>query len=370
MILTTIVLFLLVLGVIVFFHELGHFFMAKLYGVKVEEFGIGFPPKIFGFKKGETQYTVNWIPLGGFVKIVGQDGEEKGDPRSFSARSVSQRFQIISAGVIMNFILAFVIFSAIFMVGFPQNITGSDISELKNARDFKVRIDGVVKDTPAFAAGLKVGDAILKIDDVEIRTIEELQSATEKKLDQKIVLDVSRMNENLKVEVVPRKEHPKNEGAIGISLAQTAVISYSPLEAIRRGFEYTVFLTMALVSAFAGIISEIFKTGGTTAEISGPVGIAAMTQQAAVMGIVTVLNFIAIISVNLAIINVLPLPALDGGRLLFLVVEKIKGSPLNQEWEAKVNNLGFMLLMLLMVVVTFKDILKFDLWGKVAGLFG
>lgn len=370
MIFTTIVLFLLVLGVIVFFHELGHFFMAKLYGVKVEEFGIGFPPKIFGFKKGETQYTINWIPLGGFVKIVGEDGEVKNDPRSFSSRSVSQRFQIIAAGVVMNFILAFVIFSAIFAIGFPQNITGSNVSELKNARELKVRIDGVVKDTPAFAAGLKVGDAILKVDDLEIKTIEQLQDATNKKLDQKVVLDVSRWNESLKVEVTPRKEHPENEGAIGISLAQTAVISYSPLEAIKRGFDYTVFLTIALVSAFAGIIFELFKTGGTTAEISGPVGIAAMTQQAAAMGLVTVLNFIAIISVNLAIINVLPLPALDGGRLLFLVVEKIKGSPLNQQWEAKVNNIGFMLLMLLMAIVTLKDILRFDLWGKVAGLFG
>lgn len=447
MIITTAALFLLVLGIIVFFHELGHFFMAKLYGVKVEEFGIGFPPKIFGFKKGETQYTINWIPLGGFVKIIGEDGEGKGDPKSFSSRSVSQRFQIIAAGVVMNFILAFVIFSAIYMIGFPQGISGENASKLKNARDFGVVVAEILKDSPAFADGfnpgdkivsvdgknvqnvkdiknaiegkgeqkvvvgllrgkesitkemvpvndlsvviadvskgspafeadLRAGDRVLNIDGKNVYSIRDLQDLIDKKRGEKVAISIVRGDEKMTKIIIPRKEKKENEGALGVvlsegmSLAETAVFSYSPLEAIKKGFEYTVFLTMALVSAFGGIVFELLKTGGTTAEVSGPIGIAAMTQQAAAMGFVTVLNFIAIISVNLAIINVLPLPALDGGRLLFLVVEKIKGSPLNQEWEAKVNNIGFALLMLLMVVVTFKDVLKFDVWGKVAGLFG
>ena len=131
MILTTIILFLLILGVIVFFHELGHFFMAKLYGVKVEEFALGFPPKIFGVKKGETEYRLNWVPLGGYCKIVGEDGEEKDNPRSFGSKSIGERFLILSAGVIMNFVLAFVIFSAIFMAGFPQDVTNKNLSIIK-----------------------------------------------------------------------------------------------------------------------------------------------------------------------------------------------------------------------------------------------
>lgn len=370
MILTTIILFLLILGVIVFFHELGHFFMAKLYGVKVDEFGLGFPPKMFGIKKGETKYTINWIPLGGFVKIEGEDGENKDDPRSFSSKSISERFQILSAGVTMNFFLAFVIFSAIFMLGFPQDITGVKLSAIKNARNIEVKISEVKENSPAFAAGLMIGDTVRKADSASIESIEDLQNYTKENIGKTVALTIKRGKENFTKEIIPRKEYPDNEGPIGVTLAQTAVISYSPLAAIKQGYEYTVQLTMFIIFAFAGIIWSLVTTGKTVAEISGPVGIAAMTQQAAAMGFMTVLNFTAIISVNLAIINVLPFPALDGGRLLFLVVEKIKGSPINQEWEARANNVGFALLMLLMAVVTFRDIGKFGLWEKIMGLFG
>ena len=388
MILTTIILFLLILGVIVFFHELGHFMMAKLYNVKVEEFALGFPPKIFGIKKGETEYRLNWVPLGGYCKIVGEDGEEKDNPRSFGSKSIFQRFQIISAGVLMNFFLAFVIFSFIFMVGFPQDITGENLSVIKtdensnqlsivldgeNARsvkDVKIQISKVVQDSPADKAEMKIGDTIVKADETKINSIKDLQNYTQENLGEPIMLSIARGNENLTKEIIPRKNYSEDEGAMGVSLAQTAVVSYSFLEAIKQGYEYTVHLTIFIIMAFASIIWGLVTTGKTVAEVSGPVGIAVMTQQAAAMGFLMVLNFTALISVNLAIINALPLPALDGGRMVFLLVEKIKGSPLNQRWEAKANNIGFMLLMGLMLVVTFKDVAKFDLIGKVMGLFG
>jgi len=388
MIITTIVLFLLILGVIVFFHELGHFMMAKLYNVKVEEFALGFPPKIFGIKKGETEYRLNWVPLGGYCKIVGEDGEEKDNPRSFGSKSIFQRFQIISAGVLMNFFLAFVIFSFIFMIGFPQDITGKNLSIIKadensgqasviideenakSVKDVKIQISEIVKDSPADWAEIKIGDTIVQADEVKINSIEDLQNYTQENLGEPIVLSITRGKESFTKEIIPRENYPENEGALGVSLAQTAVVSYSFLEAIKQGFEYTVHLTIFIIMAFASIIWGLITTGKTVAEVSGPVGIAVMTQQAAAMGFLTVLNFTALISVNLAIINALPLPALDGGRMVFLIVEKIKGSPLNQQWEAKANNFGFMLLMALMVVVTFKDVAKFDLIGKVMGLFG
>lgn len=441
MALTTIILFLLILGVIVFFHELGHFFMAKLYGVKVDEFGLGFPPRAFGIqkiksektekisneekidveifdtvknngaeiieeviidkvrevdevrsvekwrwilgkgdkdeeprsKKGENEgtiYSLNWIPLGGFVKIEGEDGENKNDTRSFSSRSISERFQILSAGVVMNFFLAFVIFSAIFMLGFPQDITGVESSAIKNAKNIEVKISEVKESSPAFSAGLMAGDTVEKAGDINIESIEDLQNYTKENVGKTVVLAIKRGEKNFTKEIIPREEYPENEGPMGVTLAQTAVISYSPLAAIKQGYEYTVQLTMFIILAFTGIIWSLATTGKTAADISGPVGIAAMTQQAAAMGFMTVLNFTAIISVNLAIINALPFPALDGGRLLFLIVEKIKGSPINQEWEAKANNVGFALLMLLMAVVTFKDLAKFDIFGKVMGLFG
>lgn len=370
MIITTIILFLLILGLIVFFHELGHFFMAKLYGVKVDEFGIGFPPKVFGFKKGETEYTLNWIPLGGFVKIVGEDGGDKDDPRSFASKSIGKRFQIISAGVLMNFFIAFLIFSFIFIIGAQMNVAGEDLSKAKSVKNSEVVISEVIDGTPAKDAALQPGDAVLKADEKEIKSIEDLQNWTKENLGETVALTISRNGETSVKEIVPRKEYPENEGAMGVSLINTAEVSFPISEAVKRGFEWTVFLTMFIISAFAGILWNLFATGKMVAEVSGPVGIAAMTGQAASLGFIAVLNFIALISVNLAIINALPFPALDGGRLLFLIVEKIKGSPLNQAWEAKANNFGFMLLMGLMIVVTFKDILKFDVWGKIMGLFG
>lgn len=390
MILTTIILFLLILGVIVFVHELGHFMMAKLYGVKVEEFALGFPPRIFSFKKGETEYSLNAVPLGGYCKIVGEDGEDKDNPRSFGSKSIGKRFLILSAGVIMNFALAFVIFSAIFMAGFPQNVTNESLSIIKSensqgsseankviqmegaksVRDVKIQISEVKKDTPADEAGLEAGDTIVKAGEKEIKSIEDLQGYTEENLGEPVVLSIVRGKENITKEITPRVEYPDGEGAMGVSLVKTAVVSYAPLEAIRKGYEYTVHLTIFIIMAFATIIWGLVTTGKTAADVSGPIGIAVMTQQAASMGFITVLNFTALISVNLAIINALPFPALDGGRLLFLMVEKIKGSPINQRWEAKANNVGFALLMLLMLVVTFKDIAKFDLLGKVMGMLG
>jgi len=388
MIITTIILFLLILGVIVFFHELGHFVMAKLYNVKVEEFALGFPPKIFGVKKGETEYRLNWVPLGGYCKIVGEDGEEKENPRSFGSRSIFQRFQIISAGVLMNFFLAFVIFSFIFMIGFPQDITGKDLSIIKagenssqasviineenakSVKDIKIQISEIVEDSPADKAEMKIGDTVVQVDNKKINSIEDLQNYTQENLGKPMMLSITRGKESFTKEIIPRENYPEDEGAMGVSLAQTAVVSYSFLEAIKQGFEYTVHLTIFIIMAFAGIIWGLITTGKTVAEVSGPVGIAIMTQQAAAMGFLTVLNFTALISVNLAIINALPLPALDGGRMVFLLIEKIKGSPLNQQWEAKANNAGFMLLMALMLIVTFKDVAKLDLIGKVMELFG
>ena len=385
MILTTIVLFLLILGVIVFVHELGHFMMAKLYNVKVEEFALGFPPRIFSFKKGETEYSLNSVPLGGYCKIMGEDGEDKDNPRSFGSKSIGKRFLILSAGVMMNFVLAFVIFSAIFMAGFPQDVTNKSLSIIrsgnddsfivemegaKSARDVKVQISEIVKDTPADKAGLEIGDTIIKADEKEIKSVEDLQNYTEENLGEPVVLSILRGKENITKEIIPRAEYPDGEGAMGVSLVRTAVVSYSPLEAIKKGYEYTVHLTIFIIMAFASIVWGLITTGKTVAEVSGPVGIAVMTQQAASMGFMTILHFTALISVNLAIINALPFPALDGGRLLFLMVEKIKGSPINQRWEAKANNVGFALLMLLMVVITFKDIAKFDLLGKVMGMLG
>jgi regulator of sigma E protease len=152
-------------------------------------------------------------------------------------------------------------------------------------------------------------------------------------------------------------------------LAEVAIIAYSPLEAVKAGFIHTKDLTIYILQYLVQTVKELVTTGGTTADVSGPIGMVSMTQQAAQMGFVVLLNFMALISVNLGIVNILPLPALDGGRIAFLLIEKIKRSPVSPEWEAKIHNLGFMFLMLLMVVVTVKDVLKLGVWGKIMGMF-
>ena len=345
---------------------------ARFFGVKVEEFGLGFPPRMKKlFKKGDTEYTLNWLPIGGFCKIMGEDGEDKNNPESFSSRSVGQRALILSGGVIMNIILAMILFSLIFMVGMPTDVTGGiDESKISGFKDQKVQITSVAKNSPAAEAGIMMGDTVLKINETKIATIEELQNYIDNHRGEEVNIYLLRGKKEITKKLIPRENPPDEEGPIGVGLAETAMVSYPVHWAIWKGIIHTIKITIFIITAFAGIIWSLLTVGKMGAEISGPVGIVVLTGQMSAMGLIYLLNFTALISVNLAIINALPFPALDGGRLLFLAVEKIKGSPINQQWEAKVNNIGFALLMLLMVVITFKDIAKFGLWEKVMGIFG
>lgn len=368
MTLSTIIIFLLVLGVIVFVHELGHFATAKFFGVKVEEFGLGFPPKIFGKKKGETEYTVNWIPLGGFVKIAGEDGENRDDPRSFGAKPVWQRAIILSAGVLMNFLLAAVLFSAVFMSDFPTDVTGIPDSEIPAGSEIFVQVTEVASGSPAEESGIKPEDKIIKAGDVEVNKVEDLQDYTKENAGKNIEITIDRDGEIIQKEVFSRAD-TDGQGAIGVSLIRGAIISYSFFESIKEGFIYTANITVFIFKYLSQTVWELIFTGGTTADVSGPVGMVSMTQQAAEMGLLVLLRFMALISVNLAVINILPLPALDGGRIFFLLIEKVKKSPVSPELEAKIHNAGFMLLMLLMLIVTFKDVAKLGIFDKIMGIF-
>jgi regulator of sigma E protease len=368
MTLLTIIIFLLVLGVIVFVHELGHFATAKFFGVKVEEFGLGFPPKILGKKKGETEYTLNWIPLGGFVKITGEDGENAEDPRSFGAKPAWQRIVILAAGVTMNFLLAIVLFSLVFMSGRPMDVSGLNPSELPAGTVAHVQITGVNAGSPAEKAGLAPMDNILRIDGTTVTELTDLQDYTKANADKAATVTVERQGAVSEKQVVIGKE-PNGQGAIGVSLAKTAIIRYAPLDAVREGIVYTWDLTAYIFQYLVSTVQQLLSTGGTTAQVSGPVGMVSMTGQVVQLGLAMLLNFIGLISVNLAIINILPLPALDGGRILFVLAEKLKGSPVSREFEAKVHNTGFMLLMLLMLVVTFQDIARLGVWSKLSGMF-
>lgn len=384
----TVIIFIIILGLLVFVHELGHFLVARRNGVMAEEFGFGFPPRIFGLYKTkngkrklvwgskevestDTIYSVNWIPLGGFVKIMGEDGEEKKDPKSFASKSAFTRTRILAAGVAMNFLLAAVLLSIGYFVGIPQAVDDAAAGNLKNE---KIQIIETIPGSPAEQMGIQVGDQIIGAVEnnnqvIKFGTIEEVQSYINSRKGQAIELDVKRGNETLDFTGTPRTDFPASEGALGISLVKTAIVSYPWYESIWRGVQTVVDLAGMIIVAFGNLLWKLITGHSVGMDVSGPVGIAVLTGQVAKLGFIYILQFTALLSVNLAIINILPIPALDGGRILFILIEKLKGSPVSQKFEARAHNIGFALLITLMVVVTFRDVARLDVLSKIKNLF-
>lgn len=357
----TVIIFIIVLSILVFVHEFGHFITAKRAGMKVEEFGFGFPPRIFGVKRGETIYSLNWIPFGGFVKIFGESGEGKNDPRSFASAKSRTRAGVIVAGVFMNFLLAVALLAIGNAVGLRVGL--ADISQIKQARDVKIQIIQIAAHSPAEKVGLKVLDEIvyMSVEDEQIQVSDagQVQDFISRHRGQEISIETRSGRQIKDIKLTPRLNPPPGEGAIGISLASTGIIKYPWYEAIGRGAEDSAIILERTAIGYATIIKNVFSTGKPGIELSGPVGIAVITGQASRLGFTYLMQFVALISINLAILNIIPFPALDGGRLLFIGIEKLKGRPVSKQVEAAVNTAGFALLILLMIYVTTKDILKF-----------
>ena len=356
--LTTIIVFVIALSLLIFVHELGHFLTAKKAGIKVDEFGFGFPPKLFGKKVGETVYSLNLLPIGGFVRIHGEDGEDKNDPRSFSGKSIGQRAFILSAGVIMNFLLAVVLFSAVFALGAPKAIN----DEATGYPEAEVVIERALNNSPAQEAGLQIGDVVKEVSyegsSIEINKVNQLQEFVNQHKGQEITILIQRGNQSFKKEILAREEFPEDQGPVGVFLARTAIVSYPWYEAFYLGAKRTVELTILIPVILFDILGDLVTQGQMAEEVGGPVEIFVLTGQMAQLGLVYVLNFIALISVNLVIINILPIPALDGGRLLFLLIEKIKGSPVSQKVERLAHASGFIVLILLMIAITWYDVVR------------
>lgn len=356
---------------LIFVHELGHFISAKKAGCQVDEFGFGFPPRLFGIKRGETTYTLNAIPLGGFVKILGEDGEGQDNPRSFSSKPIWQRIIVLVSGVVMNFILAFVLLSIGFAIGLPSVITDENVSR---AHDIKVQISSVVEGTPADQAQIKPGDTIHSINGVDITDSETLQEMVGNNKGSEISVELERIDERLTVSLIPRADFPEGEGPLGVALVQTGTVSYPIHLALWNGLTATLFMSIEIVRVFSGIVRDLFTTGNVTGDVAGPVGIAVLTGQAARMGFVYLLQFTALLSINLGVINVLPLPALDGGRVLFAVIEKIRNKKINKNVEGMVHLIGFSVFLLLMLFVTARDVSRFRdsfsrLWERITSVF-
>lgn len=359
MVFATIILFLALLAVLILIHEWGHFYVARKAGIRVDEFGLGFPPKAFSVKKGETEYSVNWIPLGGFVKIHGEDGDGAGDPDSFGVKSLWVRMLVVLAGVLMNFLLAIVLLSFGFWYGLPQVI---EEGTTKRVRDVKVTVLQVAPDSPAQDAGIKIGDAVKTIIASGIETsideVKTLQETIALHKGEEVTLVVQRGKETFEKKITPRAETKEGEGPLGVAIDKTGIVSHPWYLAPIEGVKATFSLAWLFLSTFGSVLWHLVTEGRLIAEITGPVGIGALTYQVTQLGLSYVIQFAAIISLNLAIINALPVPALDGGRFLFLLIEGIKGSPVSQRFEKSAHVVGFMVLILLMILVTARDVAK------------
>lgn len=379
----TVLIFIVLLGLLVFVHELGHFLTAIRNGIRVDEFGFGFPPRMFGVIKddagkykivwgnkempsGKTVYSINWIPLGGFVKIAGEDGHDTSDPSSFASKSAWVRIKVLGAGVAMNFLFAWFLISIVLMLGMPEPIEPSERGQYPNA---EIQVLSVGKGTPAEAMGLSMGDAIVSINGEKMQSLERVSQVIGENKGKSIRIEVDRFGQALTLSGTPRTEYPASEGALGISFSETAVVSYPWYEAIYRGAIATYNITMAILEAFGKMIASLFGAEKAALDVTGPVGIVYLTKQMSDLGLPYLLQFAALLSINLGIINILPIPALDGGRILFILIEKLKGSPVSRRMEGMIHQVGFMLLLLLMLFVTVRDFAQFDILDKLTKLF-
>jgi len=372
---TTIVIFIAILSILVFAHELGHFWTARRFGVKAEEFGFGFPPRIGGIYKnkdgrwkfvwwtkdvedaGSTIYSLNWLPLGGFVKIKGEQGDRKEEKDSFAYQKIWRRCVILTAGVVMNFAIAAVFLSIGFWIGLPQSLDGIN----SNARisEQRIQVMQVMADSPAEAFGLQLGDIITSINGQDFTSIEPMQNFIADKEGKELQYQILRGEENLTLNIIPEYREDAGQAGVGIAVAETGLVSYPWYRAIWEGTKATIFMTWFILVAFFNLFKDLILGQGAAIEISGPVGIAVITGQFARLGFVYLLQFTALLSINLAILNYLPFPALDGGRVLFLLIEKIRGKAVPEKVEAIAHNTGFILLMILVLIVTFRDVVKF-----------
>lgn len=328
--------------------------------------GENIPAEEEGWVATETIYSANWLPLGGFCKIKGENGEGETDADSFVSKAIWKRISMISAGVIMNVILAAVLFSIGYMVGLPQSV--EDASNKAIVTDKKIQIIQVLPDTPAASAGLKAGDIIGSIDGQKFTRDADLQNYVNTRAGLELNYQIFRDNGTLDFKIKPANNNGKGE--IGIAIINTGLVRYPWYLAIWKGSETAIVLLWMIVTAFYELIKSLFSGHGVSADVAGPVGIATMTGQYARMGFVYLLQFVGLLSLNLAVINFLPLPALDGGRIIFLLIEKIKGSPVKREVEGAIHNIGFIALILLILVITVKDVSRLTgplvaLWQRI-----
>lgn len=347
------------LSLLILGHEAGHFFAAKMFGLKVDEFGFGFPPRIVAKKIGDTEYSINWLPFGGFVRISGERGEfeaiapsedaaagkaptEIASPvdnadtkRLFYNQPAWKKSIIVLAGVFTNFIFGWFLISLVLMVGVPQTLV----------------IEGTQAGSPAAAAGIQAGDIVKGYTDSQ--SFIDYVNANK---GTPINVTVIRNDKEDTYTITPRSTTSADQGALGVELQEGGAARENPFTAIWTGLEDAAILTWLTIQAFYDLIKQIFIHASIPAGVVGPVGIFGIAEETGKIGLAYLLQFLGIISINLMIVNCIPFPALDGGRFFMVLIEKIRGRSLSYKVEALVNGIGFALLLALMIALTVRDI--------------
>ncbi len=349
----------IILVLLILSHELGHFLLAKWNGVKVEEFGFGLPPRLFGIKRGETLYSLNLLPIGGFVRIEGEEAKDgiSLSPKSFASKSIFVRCLIIGAGVFFNLLLAWVLFFAVGWYGVPTALDDND--PLPGAH---VVVAEVQTNSPAALAGLSAGDTISRLayngESLNVSRVKEVQDFMARYEGQDIEITYLRGDKSLTAQAKPRVVINEGEGRLGIAMMRIGVRSVPWYSALWEGLKNTVLLTGATAAGIASFLySLIFGAAGLDG-VTGPVGIVNIVSGAVNFGWAYLIQLIAILSINLAVINIIPFPGLDGGRLLFLGVEAVRGKPVDAKTSAWAHTIGLILLLIFMFIITYHDIAK------------
>lgn len=340
--LTTILAFVIVLGVLVSVHEVGHFSMAKLFKVRVFEFALGFPPRLFGFRRGDTLYAVNLIPLGGYVRMMGENGTDSDHPESFGYKPWWQRGMILLAGPVMNILLAVILFfAASAWLGMP--VATNTI--------------GVVQpNSPALRAGLRTGDTIVKVDGKNVSTYDQFHAILTKRVGQRVSITVRRGGNERTVNVVPRRSPPAGQGPVGFGVT-SALRTYSAGNSLGMSLDQIRQTVMVIPNLIGGLVQHQSAPG-----VTGPIGIARYTGAAAMSvpqrGAGGLVGLVALISASLGIFNLLPIPALDGGRIVFVAISAVRRKRIDPQVEGMVHLVGMATLLLLVALVSYRDIVS------------